>query len=298
MDKIKQKGKKFIIVDYSQVNDIKVNDYEDKSKNNFNIKENIIIENKRIRKNNIYERKYYKNYFRIKEYILIFKLIIIMINLFQAATFWNITLKIQGIGFSNILGYSSSKKFSSKYYPKEIFINGIIQNKINYSYYFNQTENLVELFWNTIIKNCEYMFYECSNITDINLSNFDTSQVSKMDNMFYGCSSLSSLNLSNFDTSQVTMMDSMFVGCSSLSSLDLSNFNTSQVLSMHYMFSGCSSLSSLNLSNIKTSQVISMHYMFRGCSSLSSLNLSNFDTSQVIWMQLLFSGCLKLEYII
>ena len=56
-----------------------------------------------------------------------------------------------------------------------------------------------------------------------------------MSSMFDGCRSLTSLDLSHFDTSQVTSMGSMFDGCSSLTSLDLSHFDTSQVTSMGSM---------------------------------------------------------------
>ena len=45
-------------------------------------------------------------------------------------------------------------------------------------------------------------------------------------NMFYDCSSLTSLNLSNFNTNNVTDMSGMFYECSSLASLNLFNFNT------------------------------------------------------------------------
>ena len=138
------------------------------------------------------------------------------------------------------------------------------------------------------------MFYDCSNITEIDLSNFDTSKVEKMDYMFHGCSSLTSLDLTNFETSKVTTMDYMFQKCSSLNTLDLSYFNTSLVTSMAYMFSECSSLVSLNLSNFKTSSVVFMFFMFSECSSLISLDLSNFDTSQVISMNSLFLNCSSL----
>ena len=75
------------------------------------------------------------------------------------------------------------------------------------------------------------------NILELDLSNFDTSQVTNMGYMFYGMSSLTSLNLSNFDTSQVTNMSDMFYGMANLTTLDLSNFDTSQVTNMNYMFS-------------------------------------------------------------
>ena len=45
--------------------------------------------------------------------------------------------------------------------------------------------------------------------------------------MFNGCSSLPSLDVTNFDTSNVTTMASMFMSCSSLPSLDVTNFDTS-----------------------------------------------------------------------
>ena len=59
-----------------------------------------------------------------------------------------------------------------------------------------------------------------------------------MGGMFYNCSSLTSLNLSNFNTNNVTNMGYMFFNCSSLTSLNLSNFNTNNVTDMSAMFSG------------------------------------------------------------
>ena len=56
--------------------------------------------------------------------------------------------------------------------------------------------------------------------------------------MFSNCSSLTSLNLSNFNTNNVTNMSGMFYNCSSLTSLNLSNFNTNNVTNMSYMFNG------------------------------------------------------------
>ena len=55
--------------------------------------------------------------------------------------------------------------------------------------------------------------------------------------MFAYVSKLTSLNLSNFDTYNVTNMRAMFYNMSKLTSLDLSNFNTSKVTNMSYMFS-------------------------------------------------------------
>jgi len=43
----------------------------------------------------------------------------------------------------------------------------------------------------------DYMFYGCSNLKTLDLSNFDISSVKNMDSMFYDCNNLISLNLNS-----------------------------------------------------------------------------------------------------
>ena len=64
--------------------------------------------------------------------------------------------------------------------------------------------------------------------------------------MFNKCSSLTNINLSNFNTSTVNNMSYMFSGCSSFTNINLSNFNTNNAIDMRYMFYGCSSLTNIN----------------------------------------------------
>ena len=65
--------------------------------------------------------------------------------------------------------------------------------------------------------------------------------------MFQGCSSLKNINLSNFNTNNVTNMGCMFDRCSSLTNIDLSNFNTNKVTNMSCMFYKCKSLNKNNI---------------------------------------------------
>ena len=151
--------------------------------------------------------------------------------------FSNITLKIKGRGFQNILSWD----FFKDYYPPDyIYINGIQNLTITYRYYFKEINNSVNLIWNNSIDNCYRMFFSCSNIIEIDLSYFDTSNVTSMESMFYGCSQLTSIDLSHFNTSKVTNMHSIFSECLKLTSIDLSHFDTSNVKNMEFMFSGCS----------------------------------------------------------
>lgn len=91
------------------------------------------------------------------------------------------------------------------------------------------------------------MFSECSSLTSLDLSNFNTSNVEDFNTMFYNCSSLTSLNLSNWNTNRVTDMSNMFQDCSSLTTLDLSSFDISNVGNIGNMFYNCSSLQTLTL---------------------------------------------------
>ena len=80
------------------------------------------------------------------------------------------------------------------------------------------------------------MFYKCSSLTSLNLSNFNTSQVISMNNMFYECSSLTSLNLSNFNISQVKNKNNMFYNCDNLGYINFNNFNERKKVNCNKMF--------------------------------------------------------------
>lgn len=135
------------------------------------------------------------------------------------------------------------------------------------------------------------------NVKQLDLSNFDTSNVKTMGFMFMGCINLENLDISSFDTSNVKDMSYMFRSCESLEKLDLSNFDTSNVKYMEYMFSYCYNLYDLYINNFTTDNVINMTAMFIYCKSLTNLNLSNFNTSNVTWFSKMFYNCIKVQSI-
>jgi len=112
--------------------------------------------------------------------------------------------------------------------------------------------------------------------------------------MFYGCSSLININLSNTSTYNVVNMNSMFAECSSLIDLDLSSFSALNARDISFMFSKCSSLINLDLSNFNTSNVTKMIKMFFECSSLAILDLHNFNISWSAVTDDMFYNCLSL----
>ena len=157
------------------------------------------------------------------------------------------------------------------------------------AYYYAEPE---KVYLNT---DSSEMFYSESdvqkirNILELNLSNFDTSQVTDMEGMFSGMHNLTTLDLFSFNTSQVTNMSYMFLDMTNLTTLNLSSFNTSQVTNMYLMFHNMRNLTTLNLSNFDTSKVTDMTDMFSGMSSLTTLDLSSFNTSKVMYMGGMFS---------
>ena len=144
------------------------------------------------------------------------------------------------------------------------------------------------------ITNMQQMFDYCYALTSLDLTNFNTSNVTDMSNMFSSCYGLTTLDLSNFNTSKVTTMKQMFEYCSALTSINLSSFDTSNVTDMSDMFYYCRGLTSIDLSSFNTSKVTDMSQMFENCNKLTSLDLSHFNTSKVTDMQSMFRDCTKL----
>ena len=183
--------------------------------------------------------------------------------------------------------------------PEKVYLNEDSSKMFYSDQPFEQKiRNVLEIdlsnFDTSQVMNMSHMFHSMSNLTALNLSNFDTSQVTDMNNMFDGMSILTSLNLSNFDTSKVTNMQGMFWAMHNLTTLNLSSFNTSKVTDMSFMFTGMSSLTTLNLSHFDTSQVTDMRGMFHGVEKLTTLNLSSFNTSKVIDMSSMFGNMYNL----
>ena len=121
----------------------------------------------------------------------------------------------------------------------------------------------------------------------------DTEKVTNMEGMFSCCSNLTELDLKNFNTTNVENMSCMFQFCNSLTELDLKNFNTSNVIYMNAMFMDCNNLKKITLgNNFNTSNVPYMGSMFWGCSSLKKLKFGkDFNTTNVINRSGMFSEC-------
>ena len=144
-------------------------------------------------------------------------------------------------------------------------------------WYSNRT-NVTKAIFNTVVNpiSTENWFFGMTNLTEIeNIEYLNTENVTSMASMFQNCSNITTLDLSSFDTSLVEDMGWIFYGCSTLTTLDISSFDTSNVTDMDRMFSGCGSLISIDVTNFNTSQVTDMYGMFDGCESITEIDVTN-----------------------
>ena len=144
---------------------------------------------------------------------------------------------------------------------------------------------------------CYKWFFWCEKLNQVEgIKNLNTKEVTDMADMFYECRDLSSLDVSGFNTEKVTDMSGMFYECISLKLLDVAKFNTANVKSMSNMFYRCNNLDLLNVTNFNTANVTNMQGMFYSCSALTTIYASDkFVTGQVTDGSNMFSNCINLK---
>jgi surface protein len=85
--------------------------------------------------------------------------------------------------------------------------------------------------------------------------------------MFLWCNNLTTIDLSHFNTDNVTDMSFMFSGCSKLEILDLGSFSNAKLNNIDDMFDGCCNLKTIFVSD-KWSKTIDGRSAFADCSKL------------------------------
>ena len=126
-----------------------------------------------------------------------------------------INLLIQGSGNISL--------FSEYFYlePNQVLINGIPKNNsCKNNYYIEGPEATVTLIFKDQMEYCSQMFEKCENIKEIDLSEFDFSEIKNMSHMFRDCINLEKIGFGKINTSLVENMESLFFGCSKLISVD------------------------------------------------------------------------------
>ena len=123
-----------------------------------------------------------------------------------------------------------------------------------------------------------------NNIISVSSGNISWAEGANAYGMFHSCSNATSLDLSSFNTSNVTDMSYMFYNCQFLTSLDLSSFDTNNVINTNYMFYGCTNLLQIIVSKLWNVQQVSTsdsRYMFEICGNLRGCNGTTWHPSNI-----------------
>ena len=132
-----------------------------------------------------------------------------------------ITMLFNGGGKRQIIGETFFKNFN--YRGDQLYINNNTKAIGLHTSSYELEEGLINvtiIFGDRNITSCKSMFENLQYLIEIDLSEFDSSQVVNMESMFSNCNNLKKIDISNFNTENVQNMGSMFKNCQSLTSLD------------------------------------------------------------------------------
>ena len=178
----------------------------------------------------------------------------------------------------------------------EIFIDNKKIQKFNIFFFpENEKEYIIRIKFHTLMKNCSYMFFNCPNIIQLNLSSFITTEITNMNHMFGRCYKVKDIDLNNFKTDKVNDISYMFSKCKKLLNIDLSFFETEMVTKTCCMFNECYNVTSIYMPFFNTENIKDMSGMFLNCQKIEELNLMSFNTKNVIDMSHMFDGCTSLK---
>lgn len=153
--------------------------------------------------------------------------------------------------------------------------------------------------WDTRnVTNMFQIFFLCSKLTSLNVDGIDTSSVQDLSFAFSNCSALKQIDLSSWDTTKVSGISQLFCFCEKITSIIFPNtgFPNISDSTIREIFCYCTSLVEVDVSCINTEAIKSFSCMFESCSSLKKIiGLEKWNTSNVETMKKMFYGCTKLE---
>jgi surface protein len=159
---------------------------------------------------------------------------------------------------------------------------------------FEGQTSLIEVYCinTTKLTSAYNMFYNCTNLTYVDLRNSNFSKVESIERMFAYCTNLITIDgLNDIDVSNVNNMGGVFTDCSNIQELNLDKWNVSKVTNFGAMFRRCPKLTVLDVSKWKTVSGVIMSGIFTNCTSLTEIDMSKWDMSNANSVSQMFYGC-------
>lgn len=167
---------------------------------------------------------------------------------------------------------------------------------------FRQCSRLKSLdlsnFSTTLATTCSYMFGNCYNLESVILpKTFVTSKVTTIGDMFTNCLKLNNLDVTDWDTSNVTTMSNLFQYCRSLTDYgDVSNWTFDKVTTIANMFAFCDKLKNIpDFSGVTFTSCTTASGVFQYCIAVDSVNMSGVSFPKATTLANLFYNCYSIK---
>jgi surface protein len=218
---------------------------------------------------------------------------------------------ISSIKFSlaHLFDYSNYTSTDTSYYPTEISISSSFTSSgntsLDHTFAQNNTSGAVLTSivfpsnWNTVsCTTAAGCFDNCTALSSLDLSSWDTSNIVDYSFMFHSNTSLTTITgLDKFDMSKGYNLGAMFSGCNNLVFPDLTAWSLINAGSIDSMFSACKKLTSF--CNESTMHPAATGSIFAYCNNLEKVNLPYLSMDGIAYGPWgIFYQCFKLHTII
>lgn len=132
------------------------------------------------------------------------------------------------------------------------------------------------------------------NIEYMEISNFDITELNRLDCFFMGNERLRKLKLTNFDTTNCKSMVQMFAYCTDLKEVNIDIFNTENVFYFQGMFSNCVSIETLDLNTFNMKNARAIDDMFQYCYKLKILKINKWKAPALFTKSKVIEDCVRL----
>ncbi len=197
------------------------------------------------------------------------------------------------LGMSN---NDSLQAWGTYYLQREKISNGDGAALTNLQSVWNGCTNLMDLdltdFYTPNVATLYYAFTGCVRLQELDLSHWDVKKVVSLYGAFDHCTHLKTLNLSGWETNALTTLRGAFTSCLRLKQIiGIEQLNVTKVTTLQSTFEDCYSLDELPIQNWNiTSALTNLYHAFTNCRNIKKLDISNWNISNVTILNSTFAG--------
>ena len=184
--------------------------------------------------------------------------------------------------FNSGFSYTSSSVTNSDGTKTVTFTNssGTLPTTVAFfddSAYKSYSDGLYEILYANLsnVTSLYRAFYQCSEITRLDMRGWDFSNITNTSQAFYGCSAITEFIVDGLDCSKVTDASNMFYGMWNLTALTFANVDLSAATNINNLFYYAISLQSADFSGLKLNSSVDTSSMLSSCSELRAVTMDN-----------------------